>query len=70
MPSGGAGRGQGRPLTPATLEAVARRVLRLVGRLERLHEPPGPDLVLAAINLKLAAERLSAIAAQPGLETM
>lgn len=65
MPSGGSGRGQGRPLSADGLNAVVARVRRAVDRLAARRELPQPEIAFAAINLNIQVNRLLALA---GLE--
>lgn len=63
MPSthGGAGRGQGRPLTPRKFGDMVARIGRMVERLERQGEPAGVELTLATVNLNAYVNRLLAL---------
>lgn len=61
---GGAGRGQGRPLTPEQFTAMVARIGRMVARLEKQEKPEGAlavDLTLATVNLNASVNRLMAL---------
>lgn len=55
---GGAGRGQGRPLTVEQFAAMVARISRMVDRLEKQATQPSPDLVLSAVRLNIQVNRL------------